>query len=433
MARVPGALIASSNYELSVRKPFDARSLVTEYTDLTDEATWRNKSGRSIAYNGMVVAVINTEHKHDNGVYYFFDINYTALKGGDVTKQENWRKLANIDEVFSLEERVSELQELIETTQEDLMAELSALRDEIQAAGYLTQADLVNYATRSELQNYAPLQALLDGLATKVDTATLRHADEGIKEGVSVEGTVLNIVIDAYTREETDSIVSDVETKYDPILPAITELRQEALRIAKYAEETQKQVDANTATFQNYVSNVDLATTLAKYYTAEQVDATVEANKYDDSAIASAVAKNTAAIDILNGDASVQGSVRSIAADEINTLIGGVTDKDTIDNIKTLVDYVNANGAEIARVLDGIGGEGNPATVLEAIDVAIDAIPQTPIATTQEAGLVKASDEVSVDADGSMRITKVSVNCLEQSDDDILYIHGGNATGKTTT
>lgn len=43
-------------------------------------------------------------------------------------------------------------------------------------------------------------------------------------------------------------------------------------------------------------------------------------------------------------------SIRNIAADEINTLIGGVSDKDTIENITSLITYVNENGGDIAAL-----------------------------------------------------------------------------------
>lgn len=62
-----------------------------------------------------------------------------------------------------------------------------------------------------------------------------------------------------------------------------------------------------------------------------------------------------AAVNTLNGPASTTGSVRQIAADEINTLIGGVSDTDTIDDIKELVEYVNTNGASLAAVISESG------------------------------------------------------------------------------
>lgn len=58
--------------------------------------------------------------------------------------------------------------------------------------------------------------------------------------------------------------------------------------------------------------------------------------------------ENKGRLDTLTGTGD--GSIRNIAADEINTLIGGVSDKDTIENITSLITYVNENGGNIAAL-----------------------------------------------------------------------------------
>lgn len=89
------------------------------------------------------------------------------------------------------------------------------------------------------------------------------------------------------------------------------------------------------------------------------------------------IAKNATAIETLNG--SGDGSVRKIAADEINTLIGAVSDADTIDNITELVTYVNTNGASLAAVVAESGQNK------DKIDKVIDGtttVPKAADATT---------------------------------------------------
>ena len=41
MARIPGTFNISSNYDVTVKKPFDARMLVPTYADLTIKSNWQ--------------------------------------------------------------------------------------------------------------------------------------------------------------------------------------------------------------------------------------------------------------------------------------------------------------------------------------------------------------------------------------------------------
>lgn len=111
MARQIGTFFRDYNNEVVTRVPFDARLLVTDIADLTSENTWINPStSKSTAYNGMIVSVANTADTSSNGVYYFFDPNYTKLKGGTTTNSENWHKLCELTELNSLADRVAALE-----------------------------------------------------------------------------------------------------------------------------------------------------------------------------------------------------------------------------------------------------------------------------------------------------------------------------------
>ena len=90
MARVKGMFLRNTNYEVTVKKPLDARALVKTYDDLLLDTNWLD-NGKSIAYNGMLVAVANTSDTSKNGLYFLFDINCTSfLKSPDITKDEHW-------------------------------------------------------------------------------------------------------------------------------------------------------------------------------------------------------------------------------------------------------------------------------------------------------------------------------------------------------
>ena len=126
MARVVGELIRNTNYEVTIKKPLDARSLVKSYADLTLESNWLNSSGKSVAYNGMLVAVANTSDTSKNGLYFLFDINCTSsLKSPNVTLESNWIKIGETSEVGDFAERLSK----IDAELTDLENRLTALEE----------------------------------------------------------------------------------------------------------------------------------------------------------------------------------------------------------------------------------------------------------------------------------------------------------------
>ena len=137
MARVIGAVARNTNYEISIKKPLDARSLVKTYEDLLLESNWLNDAGKSIAYNGMLVAVANIEDVSKNGLYFLFDINCTSsLKSPDVTSEVNWLKIGETSEIGDLADRLSK----IDSELEDIKDRLEALEND---------SDVVTYGYRS--------------------------------------------------------------------------------------------------------------------------------------------------------------------------------------------------------------------------------------------------------------------------------------------
>lgn len=111
------ALEIGSQYLHTGRGPFDAKSLVKTYADLLAEQTWKSKAGNIIAYNGMLVAVwLNTDDITKNGIYYLHDSTViNTFKAPDVTKEENWHKLVEIDDLTSklsaIDTRIAALEE----------------------------------------------------------------------------------------------------------------------------------------------------------------------------------------------------------------------------------------------------------------------------------------------------------------------------------
>jgi hypothetical protein len=143
------ALEISNQYLYTGRGPFDAKSLVKTYADLLLEETWKSTSDKITAYNGMVVAVwLNKEDTSKNGVYYLHDSTITStFKAPDVTKGENWHKLASFEDIAGLTELIqANANKLagIETTVVDLINE--------KLAG-ISNVDLSEYAKITDVDN----------------------------------------------------------------------------------------------------------------------------------------------------------------------------------------------------------------------------------------------------------------------------------------
>lgn len=138
MARQFGSQSVTTNYEVQVRKPFDARMLVPSYDDLLLKDNWvKAGTTQGVAYNGMIVAVANTTDITYNGLYFLFDPNCTtALKSPDVTNSANWIKVGETSDISDFATRL--------TTME---TELDSIKDRLDALE--TNSDVETYGYRS--------------------------------------------------------------------------------------------------------------------------------------------------------------------------------------------------------------------------------------------------------------------------------------------
>ena len=116
MARVPGTFTISSNYDVSVKKPFDARMLVPTYADLTLKSNWQivetTSSGTTktsfIAYNGMLVAVADKTDIANSGLYMLFDAD--GGKNPDVEDVNSWLKIGETSDISDFVARLSNIE-----------------------------------------------------------------------------------------------------------------------------------------------------------------------------------------------------------------------------------------------------------------------------------------------------------------------------------
>ncbi len=108
--RVKGEFILDSNYDISIRKPLDARSLVPAYESLTIKDNWII-DGKVAAYNGMIVSVANTSDASKNGLYFLFDPNCTSkLKSPNVEDAANWHKIGENSDISAFANRLTQIE-----------------------------------------------------------------------------------------------------------------------------------------------------------------------------------------------------------------------------------------------------------------------------------------------------------------------------------
>ncbi len=118
--------------------------------------------------------------------------------------------------------------------------------------------------------------------------------------------------------------------------------------------------------------------------TANELDAALKA-VIDAKAESSEVATLSGKIDTLNGTGV--GSVSKAITDAFNDFATKVTDDGVVNSYKELIDWAAEHGSDatemaasitnIENILDGIGGDGEPATVNAAITAAINALNLT--------------------------------------------------------
>ena len=167
-----------------------------------------------------------------------------------------------------------------------------------------------------------------------------------------------------------------------------------------------------------------------------------------------AVKKNTDAIAVLSGDG--EGSVSKQVSDAIAAVVAEAPE--AFDTLKEIADYIAGDKTNAAELLNKInantsaiadeksraeGKEGELAALIQtnisAIAVlngdaegsvnkkiadAIAAIPAIPAATASTLGLVKVGETLSVDAEGTINVSKVSTDCLVQGNNELVLMGG---------
>lgn len=175
MARVPGRVQVSSNYEVKVKAPFDARMICPTKADLTDANSWSYVS----TYVGMLVSVQNDPIEDNNGVYF--------LKVDKPFVENSWVKLFSTEEFSSFQEQLEQ--------------------------------DLTNYVTQDQLSGYAKIHFGERPEVGDENTIYFNEVDGNIEEWIwynndyVIVGSSTAGLDNYYTKAEVDGLIAGVEGK----------------------------------------------------------------------------------------------------------------------------------------------------------------------------------------------------------------------------
>lgn len=147
----------------------------------------------------------------------------------------------------------------------------------------------------------------------------------------------------------------------------------------KYADEKADAVQTEVDALEAKVGTVPESKTVV-----QMIEEAQEAATYDDTEIKAKVQANTNAIGVLNGEATVEGSVKKTVADEIAKVIADAPE--SFDTLKEISDWISSHSDDAAAmnsaitalqgILDGIGDteSGEKATVVAYVTDAIAAL-----------------------------------------------------------
>lgn len=285
-------------------------------------------------------------------------------------------------------------------------------KDEVDGKGYAVATEVAEtYATKEEFEAHtadaantyavkADVEAALD---KKIENGTIAHSTEEVAEGVTVDGTNLNIVVDAFTKAETRQYVADtIKTMTGGESAADVKLLLEN-HIADY-EEKVGQIDTKNGEQDTAIANAQT-----------QADKGVADAKTANDAISAlttgAIATNTSDITTIKGRLDTLETTKgsheqrlTSAESAISALQGADTViNETIGTIQGKITDLTNEDARLAGLIqantDKFGGYYTKTEVDSKVQEAIDAIPEvdfTPYAKTAD---VNAALALKADAD----------------------------------
>lgn len=287
----------------------------------------------------------------------------------------------------------------------------------------------------SELDTaYKAADTLIEGKITTINDNITTHAGKIAANETNIATNTAAIAAEKAARETLATTVAnnsaDIVTLKDKDTELAGAIKANTDKFANYSTtaEMNSAINASAETLQTNINAANQA--------IDAIEADVEDHEARITALESDNTTNKA--DIAQAKTDIAANAAEIArVDAALKLAIDDEDGTGLDSIKDLATWVEAHGTEASNMVDSISANTNAIAVLNGdsqttgsvdkkIADAIAAIPATPIATTETAGLVKASEEISVAADGAMSIAQVSTDVLINGQ-NVLILDGGTA------
>lgn len=435
MARRKGVVTVSTNYEVKIKAPFDARQLCDIKEDLTSPNSWAYSS----TYAGMLVSVANDPIVENNGVYF--------LKVDEPTVESSWIKLFDENEFEKFQEQLEQdlsnyvTQEQVSGFAKISVGELPEVGDEQTIYFRLLDGnweeyiyhnnnfvligsnagDLSNYYTKSEVDN------LIDGIRAQIPTSLAQLSNDATG---FITASVDNLVnyytkTETYTQEEVNALIGQISTisfEVVDVLPQTGEANKIYLVPATegqpqngydeyvYVNESWEKIGSTNIDLSQYATkdyvNQQISTTVTGFATEEFVTNSISSATQDMATNASVSAQLTQA---LQSYVTSETFTNALAGKQ-DTLVSGT-------NIKTI------NGQSIL-------GEGNieiqgggTGTLQPATDTTLGGILATDSGENPD-----VSAYVDVEEDGKAFVKIPSVDETSTADDVVNLLNTGAET-----
>ena len=295
MSRLRGAFPTSSNYEVKVQQPFDARMLVNTKADLyaSDSWSWTN------VYQGMIVSVAKDPVTENNGVYILKDLNNYLTEAA-------WVKLFDED---SFDLVVTQLEE-----------------------------DLKNYVD-GQLGQYSKMH--IGELPETGDSQTIyfRELDGNWQEYIWTDNQFVQVgnngsidLSNYYTKEEIDAKLLELEGKIPTSVSQLTN------------DEGYITISDVQSELQSYVSESELETELSGYATQSELSGK------QDTLVSGTNIKTINGYSILGeGNIQIQGGSGGDISIATKDTVGGIlaTDNSTVEGVEAFVDVDDTGKASV--------------------------------------------------------------------------------------
>ena len=370
------------------------------------------------------------------------------------TKEETLTKIDEKITSFTGGESAADVKNALDTYKETNDAAVAALQsaDTTHSTNIQKNADdiaaILNETTGILAQAKADAQSKVNALANGAVATNANNIS-------AIDGKITNIneniaghttAIAALEQKDTDitAAINAEKAAREALAGVVGGHTTELAGLTAKDTELAALITANTNKFANYSTTSEVEAKIAEAVGA--IDYTAINKALDDNAKAisdeatraDTEEKRLAGLIAENATAIGTNAAAIAALDAVVKAAIENEDSTALNSIKELAIWVAEHETEVlpaiednTKAIAALNGDGE-GSVKKTVADAIAAIPATPVATTSKAGVVKASEEVTVAEDGTMGVGYISTDKLIQGS-ATLVLNGGNAEVKVET